>query len=79
MWIIVHLSYTGDPCAVNTDQIWRIVRYKGAGTVPGKCMIFRSDIQDDYFVVTETFEEVMALIDKATLLVSQICESSAKA
>lgn len=70
-WIRVHTSYKGEAIWLNSDLIWRILPFKDIGR-PGyelcRAMILRSDIQDDYFTVTETPEQIMELIDAATAL-----------
>lgn len=57
---------------INAELIWRIYRYKNNYTLEINSMVYKSDMQDDYFQCRETPEEIMALIDKATLLVAQI-------
>jgi hypothetical protein len=72
-WIPVHLSYTKELVWLNASLIWRITSYRDAQQKhPAKSMILKSDISDDYICVTETLDELMALINKASLLAAQI-------
>lgn len=72
-FIPVHVSWTGDLEWLNVDNVWRIRGYKGLEhTHPGRSIITKSEQQGDYFTVTETPEELIALIDKATLLVANL-------
>lgn len=72
-WIIVHASWNDKPIWLNAELIWKIET-----GVPDKhrpidgAWIFKSDQPDDFTRVRETPEEIMALIDKATLLVAKV-------
>lgn len=77
-WIKVHATYSGEPMWLNADLIWRMTDYKDSPRpqlpiyVPGKTMILKSDMTDDYCIVTETQEQIMELIDDATALANAL-------
>lgn len=72
-FIPIHITWSGNLEWLNIDNVWRIRGYTGVEAAhQGKSIIMRSEQQDDYVSVTETPDELMALIDKASLLVAQI-------